>query len=517
MDTTMNQITVSNTPLQRLRTLGPRAAGLLGQSQADQPTAEVAAARLARRQELSRSASYWNDHSPSGLAQRRKDCNDLFESLRTQQQQHRLRVPLMVMCVHALLDRTIELARHKNKGVSQKTKSLRKERTELLLRDLKAVGFNMYESTPMELRGRHIRKLVQAWVDASDGRDPGYPVHVMAKSTILNVFSQVRWLMEAIGRKNEVAAIAHYVDDSRRVRVDPRAQRDKSWSGNGIDIQAVIQSIAKRNSRLATAVKAAHLFGLRISEALMFNPATDIAEDGSVFGLPPGEMAIAVMRGAKGGRRRAFIELSPDRRREALDLKAHWIEQYGQEPKRLQQIRGGLALGPARDRLYSLLVAQGIARSNGVVFHGLRAERMLDDAAMLGVPVKVRPGVVKRPIAQQDLVAAQRYMVEVAGHSDVTKARAYYGQITDPDGSSKCRKSPVIINGTMKMKGRALVLGGASIKVMAETLGISSSAGYKLFGHGELKALKAMRPRRAPSTEVTPKCCATSSEPPNSR
>lgn len=256
-----------------------------------------AAPRRVTDPELRQRAQFYNDDTQLALKRRREQAQALFKQIKKDRYSGKRKGPLFALCVQALLDRTIDLARHKDKGVSRQTMHMRKIRVSVLVAELAAVGIDLYRDTPMELRGRHISRLVNAWVDASEGLEPKYPVRRYCVKSIHNMFSHVRWLMESMGRTHEVAVLREYVRDTRRVALDPTVKTDESWAGAGIDVEAWVAQAAQMDPRLAVAFQVMEKFGLRIREAVRFNPIADIVDDVSAYGLKAHGLGVVVRRG----------------------------------------------------------------------------------------------------------------------------------------------------------------------------------------------------------------------------
>lgn len=253
---------------------------------------------------------------------------------------------------------------------------------------------------------RYIPEIIAIWSEVKqDGRPRQTP------STQVANFSVLRWFWGVHGIKTE--PISHYVEDPllrTQYRRESVASTDKSWSGNGIDVDEVIALAAAEDPVLERLLIMAKEFGLRANEGLSMNPNESDGGD-----------HLRVLHGAKGGRRRVvrFEPFGDDSLRRALE------ELQAKNPAGVKGWEG-LSLDQARKRLYYLLRKIGVTRkAMGVTLHGLRAQFAIDKFEQLSgstAPVRGGAGINYRHLDDVRLKISQ-----AMGHNRIRVTSAYYG------------------------------------------------------------------------------------------
>lgn len=231
----------------------------------------------------------------------------------------------------------------------------------------------------------------------------------ISKRAQINYFNQMRWFWRVCGI--EVEPISHYAKYEGEFTINRNAERDKSWSGNGVDFDQVykqMEAIDPVGARLMLAMKT---YGLRLKESLCLKPHESDAGD-----------AMYLSRGTKTGKPRAinFDDFGEEALRSVLgELK----DKIDPESHLAWQNR---SLKQAKSRMQYLARKVGLTKDQlGVTWHGLRHEFAIDQLQKLtGVEAPVRGGVV---LNYRELSAARKKVSEALGHHRVKITGAYYG------------------------------------------------------------------------------------------
>jgi len=300
------------------------------------------------------------------------------------------------------------LNRHNNyhavkpKGVSFKTMDGRANFLFAFFAELRRNDERNYKVLPSGLRGRHVKFMVTRWV--ARGLSPG---------TIQVYLSYLRVFAGWIGKEGMVLEAASYVSDPSLVQRTLCATADHSWSAQGIACDKLIARVAEFDTFVAAQLSMALAFGLRMKEAIMFQPFRAVTEDGA---------SIRLLRGTKGGRVR-LVPIDTDAKRAALDLARRVaVSEDGHlgDPRR--------SLGQNRTRLYTVLARFGVTkRQLGVTAHGLRHQYGNDRYEHLtGAPSPARGG--DRLDREVDRSARLQVASEL-GHARENISTAYLGAI----------------------------------------------------------------------------------------
>ncbi len=225
-----------------------------------------------------------------------------------------------------------------------------------------------------------------------------------------------------MGKHGFVRPPAYYglaLDDYQRHEY---AQRDKSWSGQGIDVDALIAQVCAFDVHVGASLRLIQAMGLRRKESVQFRPFEHVVPFGET-GLPADQRQAdryAWVKG-KGGRVRWIALESPAR----LAALAH-----------AQSVVSGhdAHMGdPARDlrknlrRFDYVMEKFGITlRERGVTGHGLRHEVLNEVYQQItGEASPVRGGGSVAP--ESDRVAREA-VSQLAGHARIRASAAYLGQ-----------------------------------------------------------------------------------------
>ncbi|MFT3815577.1 MAG: integrase domain-containing protein [Acidovorax sp.] len=300
------------------------------------------------------------------------------------------------------------------KSVSHKTRHDRAVFLRRFLRDLQAKAGFPTTPDPRNLGGRHIQAMVNLW--RADG---------LAAATIQTYFSFLRGLAQWIGKPGLVRKPDTYGLDMAQYQRHEVAQRDKSWSGAGIDIGPLIEQVCAYDRHVGAALRLIRAFGLRRKEAVMMRPHACVVPF-SATRLPQerrkAETYLWVCQGSKGGRPR-FVAIATEQQRLALAY--------------AQSVAGGPDAhlsNPRRDLKQNLNHFSYVMRrfglslkERGATGHGLRHEVFVEiwvDAT--GTQPPVRGGALPPKDLQE---AARQEIAELAGHARKRAAGAYIGSV----------------------------------------------------------------------------------------
>jgi hypothetical protein len=154
----------------------------------------------------------------------------------------------------------------KPKGVSFKTREERANAVFRCFRDLHALGYRI--KNPYCLGGRHIEVLVEDWTAAH----PRSREHTLSPATIQTELSHLRTFACWIRKAGLVRRAEAYVSDPRLVTRRYVATKDKAWSAQGLDPDALIRTVEAHDVWVGAQLRVARAFGLRVKEAVMPTP-----------------------------------------------------------------------------------------------------------------------------------------------------------------------------------------------------------------------------------------------------
>lgn len=307
-----------------------------------------------------------------------------------------------------------------DKTVSHKTRQERAQFLRRFFRDLnEKAGFKKLPD-PRNLGQKHLRAMVQVWQQEH-----------LAPATIQTYLSFLRGLGMWTGKHGFVREPAYYGLDVAEYLRHEYAQRDKSWSAQGVDIDALVIQVCGYDRYVGASLRLIRAMGLRRKESVLFRPYESVVSFPDT-GLPLEEQTAdryARIKG-KGGRVR-FIPLDSSARQDAVAF--------------AQGIVAGLDahLGdPARDlkrnlrRFDYVLDKFGVTFSKlGVTAHGLRHEALIDHfESLTGHAAPVRGGVALPAGVDR---AARQAVARLAGHARTRSAAAYCGATVGTPNTSK--------------------------------------------------------------------------------
>ena len=299
-----------------------------------------------------------------------------------------------------------------DKTVSHKTRQERADFLRRFFRDLKVKANFATVPDPRNLGDRHIRAIVAVWREEK-----------LAPSTIQTYLSFLRGLALWTGKPGFIRPPAYYGLTPKEYQRDENAQRDKSWTAAGIDIDAVVEQASAFDRYVGASLGLIRAFGLRRKESVMIRPhlCTVTCE---ATGLPPEERQadhyVRIKEGAKGGRLR-FVPLDSEQRFAALKFAQAVVQG---EDAHLGDPRHSLKHNLRR--FDYVMEKFGITADRlGATAHGLRHEAMIDHYTdKAGIAPPVRGGCDVPP----DVDAAARLSsARLAGHNRARASGAYLG------------------------------------------------------------------------------------------
>ncbi len=300
----------------------------------------------------------------------------------------------------------------KHKCVSFKTMANRASFLVQFFRELrKETRFN--NADPRDFCERHVLEMIKRW--QSKGLSTG---------TVHNYLCYLRTFSSWLGKPGMVKPPAVYFQGSLYERRSQVAKVDRSWSSNGVDVEAKIAEVTAYDRRVGQQLALCALFGMRGKEARHFRPheaivSRDAANEADAAAFPECETFVRISRGTKGGRTRD-VPLRSDAQRAVL-------EQLRQE------LRPGAFVGDprltsvqARNRFYNVIRKFGISKAGlGVIAHGLRHQHVNDlYSAEAGGPSAVRRATEVAPL---DVYARERAARRM-GHNRTSITSAYLGR-----------------------------------------------------------------------------------------
>ncbi len=272
-----------------------------------------------------------------------------------------------------------------------------------------SLGFKL--QSPQNLSEKHIQALVNHW------HRKGRAVSSMRLSlSVLRKFSS--W----IGKRGMVKSLPVYLPgvDPKDLRTSAIAERSRSWSENGVNVEAKIAEADALDEKMGLMLRIAVVFGLRRQELVMLKPWK--ADRGNALAIYPNT-------GPKGGRPR-LIPISSELKRATLDfvkertLKTHHLGWYVTRRGKPASLKYNCA------EYLRWLRRLGISRRmSGVTGHGLRAEYAENEALLQGL-VPATLGGEADQMPKDEISRVQAQVSENLGHSRLAVTNSYYGSFT---------------------------------------------------------------------------------------
>lgn len=289
----------------------------------------------------------------------------------------------------------------KRGNTSYKTRQQRAQKMFLFIRTLWE-KLNYRIEDPHNLRQVHVEALVNYWVSSG-----------CSAATVANYLSILTLYCEWIGKSGMVRPMSYYAPDLKRVYA---AERDKSFTGNGIDIESLLKRVSHEDIWVGAGLKATHAFGLRREEVVQLEP---VLRDRGHY--------LEVFKGTKGGRTRV-VQIDTEYKRAVLDeLKELVLSKTGNPKAFLANPDKDLAQNLAR---FSYIMTKcGITRkASGVTGHGLRTEFAITELARDGIVATIRGGTGKLASKVETDLKYLR-LSESMGHGRKSVITAYSGPL----------------------------------------------------------------------------------------
>jgi integrase len=210
------------------------------------------------------------------------------------------------------------------------------------------------------------------------------------------------------------------------------AERDKSWRGNGVDIEAVIDQVTAYDPHVGIQLTFCHEFGLRVKEGIMLRPReSDVGELTLPHIRPDTCRYLKVTHGTKGGRVR-FLPIDIPAKVD-LVARAKSFVRFDANPMGNLQ----LELPQAMWRFYYVMDKFGVTmRALNVTAHGLRHGYAQSNYELFAADVAPNSDPDVGTDSSYDKGARTR-VAELLGRSRTQMVSAYIGSSLCPRDSQK--------------------------------------------------------------------------------
>ena len=148
-----------------------------------------------------------------------------------------------------IIDYYNNVAAHSGKSVSFATQAARKQVLWQGFHELQDLGYRLKDVRGF--REKHLKVLGEAW-----------EARGLSASRLQNNISIFRTFCGWIGKPGMIRASYHYVSSPEIVTRSIKAQTDKTWSGQGVDVRAKLAEVTEHDERVAMVLKLQAAFGL---------------------------------------------------------------------------------------------------------------------------------------------------------------------------------------------------------------------------------------------------------------
>lgn len=296
------------------------------------------------------------------------------------------------------------------KKVGRGSQYLRRTRLTNCLKELHAIGYEIEDAK--KIQHRHIRALMAYWL-AID----------LSANTIKDRISTIRIFLSWVGKQGMIGPATDYVSeaDRHRVQVTTVAEDPKGWLENGVDIEAKLDEVARRNPRVAMVLLIAAVIGLRRREAATLRPHDAMVE------LASG--SVQVTHGTKGGRDRGVVSFDPEFQKSVLELACCVVDRPG-----VSLVPSGQNLKQFLGTIRNVCNRAGMTRAEHCNPHAMRHSYAVALYERLsGVLAPVKGQGINAPVDGDDshmkakLNAARRAVSRNLGHNRARVTSAYIG------------------------------------------------------------------------------------------
>ena len=301
----------------------------------------------------------------------------------------------------------------REKTVSHKT---RYERACFLRRFFKELhtdaGFKRAPD-PRNLGERHVRAMVQVWQQRQ-----------LAPGTIQTYLSFLRGLALWLNKPGFIRPPAYYGLTPAEYQRHGNAQRDKSWTGNGIDVEALLAQVSAYDARIGASMRLMAMVGLRRKESVTCRPYAHVYPFAET-GLPEDQREADEYLWSKGkGGRPRWLPLATPAQQAAIGQARSLVSGHDAHmgaPDR--DLKANLR------RLDYALRKFGLTKKlSGTTGHGARHDHLQGEyAGVSGQPAPVRGGGAVDPALDRK---ARLHVARLAGHARVRSAGAYLDSST---------------------------------------------------------------------------------------
>ena len=298
------------------------------------------------------------------------------------------------------------------KTVSHKTRYERAHFLRRFFRELHTdAGFKLAPD-PRNLGQRHVQAMMKVWQRRK-----------LSPGTIQTYLSFLRGLAMWLNKPGFIRRPEHYGLTPDEYERHENAQRDKSWSGNGIDVEALLAQVSAYDARIGASMRLMVKVGLRRKESVMCRPYAHV-HPFEETGLPDEQREADryLWTKGKGGRAR-WLALATEEQQSAI---AHARSVVSGHDAHMG--------APDRDlksnlrRLDYALRKFGLTkRESGTTGHGARHDHLQGQYQdTTGTPAPVRGGGPVDPDLDRQ---ARLRVARIAGHARLRSAGAYIGAI----------------------------------------------------------------------------------------
>ncbi|ENZ77923.1 MULTISPECIES: phage integrase N-terminal domain-containing protein [Ralstonia] len=315
-----------------------------------------------------------------------------------------------------------------DRRASDRTQEARSKILFLGFEELKLLGYRF--ETIHSFRQKHMQALVNKWLD--EGK---------SASTIQNRLTAFRIFASWIGKTDLIGPTEDFVkEDPEAAKRTLSAQVDKSWSGNGVDIDQKLAQIRAADERAGLMLLAGRTWGLRRLEMVCIRPYATIVQGGVTnilaftdvnvsrdelkAAITASGTGLPIKKGTKGGRYRVLPLDTPEKLAVLKELQSVVRDHDGHLGW------PGKSLQANANHLSYLARKFGLTKADlGVTLHGLRHEVANNEFEHLaGVKSAIRGG--NSPLRGETRVAAQ-LVARLLGHSRVNIISAYCGTVVN--------------------------------------------------------------------------------------
>ncbi|MCM0609779.1 MAG: integrase domain-containing protein [Ideonella sp. WA131b] len=298
------------------------------------------------------------------------------------------------------------------KTVSHKTRYERAHFLRRFFRELHTdAGFKLAPD-PRNLGQRHVQAMVKVWQRRK-----------LSPGTIQTYLSFLRGLAMWLNKPGFIRKPEHYGLTPEEYERHENAQHDKSWSGNGIDVEGLLSQVSACDARIGASMRLMVKVGLRRKESVMCRPYAHV-HPFEETGLPVEERRADryLWTKGKGGRPR-WLALATREQQAAIEHARSVVSGHD-----AHMGAPDLDLKSNLRRLDYALRKFGLTkRESGTTGHGARHDHLQGEyEERTGTRAPIRGGEPVDPALDRQ---ARLHVASIAGHARLRSAGAYVGAI----------------------------------------------------------------------------------------